>query len=321
MKPLQVVCISLMLAGRLLLAQSDRVSLTNQANGLSAAEQAQSGLPANSSMAQAALFPQMRTGSGPHSRNLAVKSEAQAGLEQVLYAFQSSPDGSLPSGPLIFDSKGDLYGTTYGGGAGYGIVFEVGPSGSGGWKETILYTFQGGSDGANPNAGLIFDQAGNLYGTTSAGGANKDGTVFELSPSGSGEWTETVLYSFGASSSDGAFPSSSLIFDGLGNLYGTTQGGGVSSYCGSGGCGTVFELSPNGSGGWKETVLYSFGANSSDGSQPNSPLTFDRKGNLYGTTPGGGNSCEELLFNGCGTVFELSPNGSGGWTETVYITF
>jgi len=322
MKLLQVVFVTLMLAGTLLLAQSDRVSLTNQANGLSAAERARSGLRANfSEIAQAALFPQMRTGAGPHSRNLAVKSEAQAGLEQVLYAFQSSPDGSSPLGPLIFDSKGDLYGTTYGGGAGYGIVFEVGPNGSGGWKETILYTFQGGSDGANPSAGLIFDQAGNLYGTTSAGGANKDGTVFELSPSGSGEWTETVLYSFGASSSDGVAPSSPLIFDPLGNLYGTTELGGVSSYCGSVGCGTVFELIRNGSGGWTETVLYNFGANSADGGRPVSPLIFDRKGNLYGTTAEGGSGGCTLLFIGCGTAFELSPKGSGGWTETVLYNF
>jgi len=246
--------------------------------------------------------------------------------ETVLYSFQGGSDGAYPSSGLIFDQSGNLYGTAYGGGgsgqcyAGCGTVFELRRNGSGGWKETILYSFQGGNDGANPSSGLIFDRTGNLYGTT-------EWSVFELSPSGSGGWTETTLLDFGGS----AFPSG-LIFDQSGNLYGTTYVGGsgnchldVSPHETYGGCGTAFELSPNGSGGWTDTVLYNFlglfstqGGN--DGAYPSAGLTFDKTGNLYGTTVEGGIAgCAGNV--GCGTVFELSPSGSGGWTETVLHRF
>ena len=144
-----------------------------------------------------------------------------------------------------------------GGTYGKGTVFELSPNGT----ETVLYSFGGGADGQNPSAGLIFDTSGNLYGTTVNGGTYGHGTAFELSPSGAGGWTETVLYSFG-SGSDGQNPSAGLIFDASGNLYGTTQNGGLY------GGGMAFELSPNGIGCCRESPLYSFGNGAGDGQHP-----------------------------------------------------
>jgi uncharacterized repeat protein (TIGR02543 family) len=165
-------------------------------------------------------------------------------------------------------------------------------------QETLTHNFGSGNDGQEPLASLVSDATGNLYGTTSMGGLNGMGTVFEVSPSGA----ETVLHSFG-NGTDGQQPLGNLIFDGAGNLYGTTYAGG--SY----GNGTVFELSPNGT----ETVLYNFG-NGADGRNPSAGLVFDASGNLYGTTSGGG-------IYSFGTAFELSPNGQGGWTELVVYSF
>lgn len=262
------------------------------------------------------------------------QTTSQFGPEQVLYSFQGGTDGNYPIGGLISDDSGNFYGTTkYGGDTacstnGCGTVFKLGKNASGEWTETILYKFQGGSDGLQPQGGVIFDQSGNLYGTTSGGGLDAQGTVFELSPSGSGQWTESVLYSFQGGTGDGAQPTT-LTFDKSGNLFGTTQGGG-NYECfilqGANGpaptqyCGTVFELSPNGSGGWTETALFKF--DGTDGAVPAGPLTFDAAGNLYGTTYAGG-GCSNLNTNGfgCGLVFELSPNGSGGFTESVLHSF
>ena len=197
--------------------------------------------------------------------------------------------------------------------------------------ETLLHSFgTGNSDGWEPEAGLIFDQSGNLYGATGEGGSENCnyagcGTVFELSPNGSGRWTETTLYSF-PGDSDGAFPNGGLIFDQSGNLYGTTADGGDTA-CNSGfGCGTAFELSPNGGGGWTELPLYSF-QGGSDGRYPSSGVIFDQTGHLYGTTSGGGGTgCLESL--GCGVVFEISrgafakpsPASLAFGNETVGIT-
>jgi len=166
-------------------------------------------------------------------------------------------------------------------------------------QETVLYNFTGGSDGGYPQSSLTFDAAGNLYGTTSAGGLGY-GTVFELSPNGNGGWNETVLYSF-TGGADGATPAhSDVIFDSVGNLYGTAYSGGANGY------GVVFELSPAGAS-WTETVLYSF-ANTPDGANPVNSLIMDPAGNLFGRTLYGG--------GGNGIVFKLSPSG-GGWTEQV----
>lgn len=228
--------------------------------------------------------------------------------EKLLHNFGEGQDGSAPYGAMIFDTAGNLYGTTTGGGShGGGTVFELSPNGSGGWTETILLNIGNGADGSAPYCSLVFDRSGNLYGTTSAGGVDYGGTVFELSPNGRGGWTEAVLHSFGAGT-DGAYPPAGLIFDGAGNLYGTTYAGGTSNV------GTVFELSPNGGGSWTETVLYGFNNNGSDGNYPYAGLVFDSAGNLYGTTYDGGNS-------NFGTIYKLSPNGGGGWTETVLHSF
>ena len=201
-------------------------------------------------------------------------------------------------------------------------MFELSPNGSGGWTETLVYVFQNSDGIYNPNPGLIFDQAGNLYGTTPQSGGTGCfegfgcGAVFELSPNGSGGWTETLLYSF-QGGSDSAYPNAWLIFDKNGNLYDTAgQGGGAGCYTG---CGTVFELSPNGGGGWTETILYSF-QEGGDGWNPQAGLIIDKNGNLYGTSFfGGGSAC--YSGDGCGTTFELSPNSGGPWIESLLYRF
>jgi uncharacterized repeat protein (TIGR03803 family) len=225
--------------------------------------------------------------------------------EKVLHSFNDT-DGAYSSAGLIFDKNGNLYGTTLEGGdygcsaSGCGTVFELTPTAGGGWTETVLLNFNG-SDGSGPQAGLIFDAAGNLYGTTVGGGTNCPpfgcGTVFELTPTAGGGWTEKVLHSFG-NGTDGANPFAGLIFDAAGNLYGTTYGGGTYR-CGASGCGTAFELTPAAGGSWTETVLYSF-SRGNDGFEPEAGLIFDSAGNLYGTTAVGG------TYDG-GTVFELTP--------------
>jgi uncharacterized repeat protein (TIGR03803 family) len=189
--------------------------------------------------------------------------------------------------------------------------------------ENVLYNFcsqPNCADGANPVSSLTPDAAGNFYGTTQLGGANMDGTVYELSPNGSGGYNETVLYSFCSlqNCADGSYPYAYVTFDGRGNLYGTTYFGGLLASGPYSGYGLVFELSPKPHGGcpsgsntgnaWCETVLYSFTSNP-DGAFPFAGITFDPSGNLYGTTYGGG--------SGTGTVYELSPNGKGGWSGQV----
>jgi uncharacterized repeat protein (TIGR03803 family) len=215
---------------------------------------------------------------------------------------------------LLFDASGNLYGTTgFGGngqcntGVGCGTVFMLMPATHGSWTEKVLYSFQGGSDGEQPVAGLRFDSAGNLYGTASFGGLFSYGIVFELTPAASGEWTESILHAFG-SVNDGRSPTTPLVFDSVGNLYGTTEYGGSSSN------GIVFELTPGSQQSWSETILHNFAGNT-DGSVPIGPLSFDGAGNLYGTTVSGG------APGGAGTVFELEPNGNGTWSERVLHSF
>jgi len=223
------------------------------------------------------------------------------GTETVLYSFcaqTNCADGANPGAALIMDEAGNLYGTTPVGGANdRGTVFELTPSG----RETVLYSFcaqHGCADGSTPLAALIMDKWENLYGTTDVGGANDQGTVFELTHRG----TETVLYSFCAQTNcaDGARTRASLIMDKRGNLYGTTLIGGRNNNTFRDGGGTVFELTPGG----RETVLYSFCAqtNCADGALPQAGLIMDKAGNLYGTTvQGGANN-----FLG-GVVFQLTP--------------
>jgi uncharacterized repeat protein (TIGR03803 family) len=232
----------------------------------------------------------------------------------VLYSFTGGDDGGNPYAGVIFDDSGNLFGTTPAGGStnDAGVVFKLSPpSGeSTTWTETVLHTFTGGDDGGNPNGGLIFDKSGNLYGTTVGVGFRGFGTVFRLAPpaSGSGAWTETVIHTFGGPD-DGAYPEDRLIFDGSGNLYGTASAGGTL------GRGVVFELvAPSGgSTEWTENVLYNF-TGDYDGRYPFGGVVFDKSGNLYGTTT----SAREELF---GSVFELSPNTDGAWTQTTLTDF
>jgi uncharacterized repeat protein (TIGR03803 family) len=249
-----------------------------------------------------------------------------AANEKVLHDFVAFPHGANSQGNLIADLAGNLYGTTPDGGRyGYGTVFQLAPSGHGKWTQTVLYSFAGGSDGSDPVAGLVFDSGGNLYGTTAAGGSQQQqcityrigcGVVFELSPSAHGIWTEKVLYSFNGDPNDGETPLASLIFDHTGHLYGTTGGGGAYEE------GTVFELTPGSNGAWTETILYDF-TGGADGASPEANLVSDSSGNLYGTTEYGGDlNCNGVYKNSsCGTVFKLTPNANGTWTESVLFAF
>ena len=241
---------------------------------------------------------------------------------KLLHAFQYS-DGDYPTTPLILDTAGNLYGTTFSGGACCGAVFEVSRDAKGAWSENVLYSFpceNGCLQGGNPSSKLIFDGAGNLYGTTE-GGYYGQGAVFELSPNSNGQWTETTLYSFCSdhpSCPDGAFPRGGLIFDQAGSLYGTALEGGTGA---DGGYGVVFKLTPSSGGTWSESVLFMFpGGNGGLG--PSGGVVFDAQGNLYGTTVLGGNGplCEKQDGYGCGIVFELSPSARG-WRETVVHSF
>jgi len=240
----------------------------------------------------------------------------------IIYNFTGGTDGGAAYSGLIADKSGNLYGATVGGGAtsglGLGVVFELSPAGAG-WTETVLYAFQGGSDGQNPWSGLVMDGAGNLYGATAGGGGSSNctdacGTVFELSPPSTqgGTWTETVLYRFQGGSGDGSWPSSTLVFDKTGNLYGTTRYGGSTS-----GYGTVFELSPSAGGGeWTETILHSF--QGLDGEFPQVGLVFGKGGALYGTASTGGSrsalagSIYELVLKGGTWVFHALYAFEGG---------
>lgn len=235
---------------------------------------------------------------------LASAGSAPAATETVLYAFTGGNDGAYPVAGLVADSYGNLYGTTSQGGAwNNGVVFRVSQAGG----EAVLHAFTGGTDGANPQAGLIIDGYHNLYGTTVQGGAWGQGVAFRLRPSllYRAGWTETVLHAFGAGT-DGAFPYAGLTRDAAGNLYGTTQFGGAA------GLGTAFEIAPNGT----ETVLHSFpGGN--DGMRPTAGVTIGANGTLYGTTLYGGTGVSG------GTIYELVPPAQGqtAWSEAVLHSF
>ena len=240
----------------------------------------------------------------------------------VLYSFcpQGPPcaDGNSPQSGVIRDAAGNLYGTTEVGGSRFnqGTVFELSPppGGNGPWTETVLYEFCANDncvDGNQPLGGLTFDSHGNLYGTTTAGGPHGQGVVFELSPSGGGQWTYSILYGFCAQQgcTDGRTPQfGSLVFDASGNIYGATQGGGSQNY------GTVFKLTPSG-GSWTESVLHSFcsAANCTDGVEPIGGIVLDPHNNIYGVTPEGG------TLN-LGVAYELSLSG-GSWTQTILQNF
>jgi len=226
---------------------------------------------------------------------------AAFGQTRVIYNFMGGINGDRPAGALTADSAGNLYGATlFGGAGGQGVIFRLSQTPQG-WIETQVHAFSGGSDGGGPNGGMVFDSAGNLYGTTSYGGANDAGTVFEISFSGGG-FTESVVHSFGYP--DGVSPNGGLAIDQAGNLYGTLS-------LSTGGYGAVYELSPVAGVGWTLAVIHNF--ESSDGANPYGPIVLDKLGNLYGTTSGGGPA-------GLGTAFLLTPT-STGWQHSILHSF
>jgi uncharacterized repeat protein (TIGR03803 family) len=230
--------------------------------------------------------------------------------ETVIYTFCSINDcldGDWPKAGLTLDAAGNLYGTTASGGDVYGgVVFKLAPGNSGNWKETVLSSLVGSYEGGS-YAGVTFDKAGNLYGTTSGGSCPRGGTVFRLSPRKHLDWYYTLLYKFSQGSKDGACPYGSVVLDPAGNLYSTTSHGGDYDL------GVVFKLVPRLHGEWKESVLHSFNLN--DGALPYAGLIRDTAGNLYGTLAAGGR-------NGLGSVFKLTPTKHADWvTEKILLNF
>ena len=192
------------------------------------------------------------------------------------------------------------------------VVFAVLPTlPSEAQTEKIIYSFSGGTDGSLPQGGLIFDANGNIYGTTESGGANSAGTAFELTPGSGGTWTKKVLYSFSFAGGDVALPTSNLVFDAKGNLYGIGPLGGAY------GAGGIFELSPASNGVWSEKIIYSF-AGGSDTLPFQSGLVIDGAGNLYGYRGGTVSSTGAITYGG---IFEVEASSNGTWTEKVLHTF
>lgn len=245
--------------------------------------------------------------------------------EQILYSFCSigypinCNDGSLPIAGLTLNNQGVLLGTTSAGGqqdGTDGVVFDLVPTGSG-YTENVIYAFPGGTNGSVPGSGLALDSSGNLYGEVFLGGSADLGLVYKLVAQSGGGWQYTVIFNFNGL--NGGNPlSDSVILDTAGNVYGTTNGGGI---CGEflGGCGVVYELSPNGNGGYSQTRLYRF-AGGLDGALTQAGLTMDSSGDLYGSTVhGGGAGCGNGY--GCGIAFELIPASGGTWTEAILSGF
>jgi uncharacterized repeat protein (TIGR03803 family) len=275
--------------------------------------------------------------------------------EKVIYTFgnSNSIDGNFPVGPLTADGRGNLYGAAVAGGTySAGAIFELSPEANGTWTEKVIYSFTGGSDGASPYGGVVFDAMGNLYCTPSIGGADGFGTVLELVLGADGSWTDKTLHTF-TGKDDGASPYSGVTFDTAGNLYGMASSG-PKDY------GVLFQLAPQSNGTWTERIIYSFtGGNGglesdgdvvidkqgnlytagiysvlkftqnqggtwtrqiihefiggSDGASANSALALDAAGSVYGTTYSGG------LHQG--TVFKLTPGSDGTWAEQILHTF
>ena len=247
--------------------------------------------------------------------------------ETINHSFTGGSKGNYPVA-LLADASGNLFGSTLVGGIsgthgkdcdlGCGVIFELQPRAAGGWTYTVLYRFPTVTDGDQPSLSLI-DSAGNLYGWA-AGGDSSKGLIFRLSPSSDGTWTKTTLYSF-LGKTDGSFGVPSAI-DVAGNVFGTVPVGGSTTTSCNNECGYIFELSPSISGTWTMTSVYNFNG-APDGAGPTTLIT-DGIGNLWGTTDLGGSAlstCTQYVPVGCGTLFELSPNSSGGWTETVQHRF
>jgi len=263
--------------------------------------------------AAAPVFPQSASGSD------------QKATATVLYAFRGQTDGESPSGALIADASGSLYGETSSGGGVIscndtcGTVFKLtkhrsrsGPT----YSESILYSFRGGTDGSGPIGGLVSDASGTLFGVTTGGGSGARGSVFELVPGKSG-YAHHIIYSF-AGGGDGATPGAGLVIDTSGALYGTTLLGGGTPCDSGAGCGTIFKLTPR-KHGYRKTTIHRFQLNGRDGFWPEAPLIVDSTGALYGTTIKGGTTTR-CSTAGCGTVFMFTPHRSG-YVESILYSF
>lgn len=228
------------------------------------------------------------------------------GQLRVLYAFTGGNDGFGPGNPVVFDTKGNIYGTTPDGGLHKkGVVYQLSFH-TNHWVETVIHAFTGFADGAVGSLGpLLVDASGNIFGVTEIGGNHQAGTAYKISPAAGGTWAFTTLYAF-KGTPDAGFPYGGLIADSHHNLFGTTYYGGAK------GLGSVFELSPNPNGTYREKVLYSFNGGSADGSSPTSTLLADKSGDLFGTTSAGGSTCD------CGTIFKLA---AGTGTESILHRF
>lgn len=297
------------------------------------------------------------TGGGAHGDGTAFQlmpGSSGKWNKRILYSFCALPrcaDGALPESTPVFDAAGDLYGTTNGtsfelspgrNGWTFKVIYNAG-SASGyaidasgklygadggvwelfrradGWSETFLHTFCSRKecrDGDNALASPTLDAMGNLYGTTGFGGGNNApecsigcGVAYQVQNVGGGKWKYRVLHRFAAFPQDGLMPQAGVTLDGKGNVYGTTLYSGTSS-------GTVFELSPQPDGSWKEAILYNFPNSDKNGGAPAGGVTFDNQGNLYGTASAGGD-----LNCSCGVVFKMTPQGSGKWRYSVLHRF
>jgi uncharacterized repeat protein (TIGR03803 family) len=258
--------------------------------------------------------------------------------ETILHSFNKlntrNADGCNPESYLVPDAAGNLYGTTNTGGGGgvngtfcdngCGSVFKLAPNGDGTYTESVIHSFpgtKGNTDGQNPVGGLVFDSAGNLWGSTQGGGSVGDGTVFELTPNSDGTYTESTLYSF-TGASTGFFPNTDLVIDKANNLYGTAVNGGL-------GHGVVFKVTPQPGGGVQESIVHAFALCNStvcpDGLSPFNGLTIDANGVLYGTVDLGGGATNQCSTGapalGCGIVYKLTPNAQGEFTETILYRF
>jgi uncharacterized repeat protein (TIGR03803 family) len=291
------------------------------------------------------LYGVTRYGDANYYNGIAFELSPSAGgtwTETVLHTFTGGTDGSQPVANLVLDAKGNLYGTTlYGGGGpcktsqnapivGCGTVFELSPGAGGVWTEKILYAFGFKTDdGMWPYSNLVFNAAGNLYGTTSLGGSIDNqydcfmygnthvgcGTVFELRPNKNGTWSEEAIHNFG---DDGSMPYAGLVLDSAGNLYGTTYSGGQMGCGGEGrfpNCGVLFELTFVAGKGWRESTLPPAGFWYS------TSLSVDSAGNVYGSAWDGLDSCGYDFGVGAGGAFEMSPAGGGKWTESTISGF
>jgi hypothetical protein len=234
--------------------------------------------------------------------------------ESVLHSFTGSKsDGAVPMASLTFHGAGELFGTTFSGGAdgscslegtpGCGTVFQLKRQSNGTWVERVLHSFNfSKKDGVSPQASVTFDGSGNLYGTTESGGSTYVyGTVFQMTPGTGGKWSEKVLYSF-TGVPDGELPVAGVVLDSAGDVYGTTDEGGTGTCSIGAGCGILFELTPGSNGTWAESVLYSF--TGVDGAYPSSNLIWSAEASLYGVTGFGGTG---PCVSGCGTVFQVVP--------------